>query len=212
MPIEPVKIPQNVYIEDRIVGPLTLRQVIICAIGCGFSYGVYSMVSKAYGAVPLPLTIVLWVPGALSIMFAFLKFNDLTMLQMLLLTLERMSKAPVRVWSPRRGLSITIRAGSNEPAAPAATVVKQRDESKFDALTAILDQHPVRPPAADTPAEPTTTQEDVATETDVQSTVPPLPVNKARISVSPLKQAEAPDAQNALSDGRISLFHDIHPA
>ena len=38
MPIEPVKIPQNVYIEDRIVGPLTLRQTLIMAIGGGFSY------------------------------------------------------------------------------------------------------------------------------------------------------------------------------
>lgn len=211
MPIEPVKIPQNVYIEDRIVGPLTLRQVIICAVGCGFSYAAYSIASKAYGSLPLPLTIILWVPGALSIVFAFLKFNDLTMLQMLLLTLERMSKAPVRVWTPRRGLSITIRTGSSAPAATVPTVLKERDDTKFDKFTAILDQQSV---TQDETASAALTDERMPTETeaDITSTVSPLPVNKARISVTPLKQSETPDAQQALGGGRVSLFHDIHPA
>lgn len=27
------KIPQNVQIEDKIVGPLTLKQLIICGVG-----------------------------------------------------------------------------------------------------------------------------------------------------------------------------------
>jgi len=211
MPIEPVKIPQNVYIEDRIVGPLTLRQVIICAIGCGFSYAMYSMVSKAYGSVALPLTIMLWVPGVLSIIFAFLKFNDLTMLQMMLLTIERMSKAPVRVWTPRKGISITIRTGSSAPAAAVPTVLKERDDTKFDKFTAILDQNPIEP--AETASEPANAPmlEEIPAETnaDGPTALPTLPVNKSRISVSPL--APMP-SQDAPSSGRVSLFHDIHPA
>lgn len=217
MPIEAVKIPQNVYIEDRIVGPLTLRQVIISAIGCGFSYVLYSMVAKAYGGTTLPLTIIIWIPGALSVLFAFIKFNDLTLFQMVLLTLERMSKAPVRVWTPRRGISITIRTtpkpeDEKKPAVTPAVIV-DRKEARLAELSAILDQPvdqpeiPVAAKASDLPQEETLPSEEEVTV----STVPPLPVNRSRITASPLPQASAQDTEGQ-SRGRVSLFHDIHPA
>src|SRR3989344_84096 len=117
MALEPVKIPQNVQIEDRIVGPLTLRQIIIIGIGCGFSYAAWASVSKAYGAVGIPLTALLWIPGLVSVMFAFVKVNDLSLLRICMLFLERISKPTVRTWTPREGLSIHIRTlgESNQP-------------------------------------------------------------------------------------------------
>ena len=60
MPIPPTKIPQNVYVEDRIVGPLTLKQIIVVCIGGGFSYALWASISKAYGYVGIPLTILAW--------------------------------------------------------------------------------------------------------------------------------------------------------
>ncbi len=210
MPIEPVKIPQNVYIEDRIVGPLTLRQVIISAIGCGFSYAMFSMISKAYGGgMSLPLTIMVWIPGALSIIFAFVKFNDLTMFQMVLLTIERMSKAPVRVWTPRKGITLTIRTTqqTDQNKAPQLAVIKERNDSKFAELSAVLDQQmekaesPVAEPVAQEPSQA------VVEEEATPSALPTLPVNKNRISVSPL-----PSADGETPRSRVSLFHDIHPA
>ncbi len=217
MPIEPVKIPQNVYIEDRIVGPLTLRQVIISAIGCGFSYAMFSMISKAYGGgMSLPLTIMVWIPGALSIIFAFVKFNDLTMFQMVLLTIERMSKAPVRVWTPRKGITLTIRtAQQNEQnKAPQIAVIKERNDAKFAELSAVLDQQSAELDHVDQATPPASQenqtlemQEPVETQASNVSALPTLPVNKSRISVSPL-----PSADGETSRSRVSLFHDIHPA
>jgi len=211
MPIEPVKIPQNVYIEDRIVGPLTLRQVIISAVGCGFSYAMFSMISKAYGGgMSLPLTIMVWIPGALSILFAFVKFNDLTMFQMVLLTIERMSKAPVRVWTPRKGITVTIRTTqqTEQNKAPQLAVIKERNDSKFAELSAVLDQQIEQPATITTqpPAEEEPSQAVIEEEPTV-SALPTLPVNKDRISVSPL-----PSADGEQPRGRVSLFHDIHPA
>lgn len=211
MPIEPVKIPQNVYIEDRIVGPLTLRQVIISAVGCGFSYAMFSLISKAYGeGMSLPLTIMVWIPGALSIIFAFVKFNDLTMFQMVLLTIERMSKAPVRVWTPRKGITITIRTtqATEQNKAPQLAVTKERSDSKFAELSAVLDQQMEMPEpvAAATPVEPEPSQAVIEEEQPLPA-LPTLPVNKNRISVSPL-----PSADGEQPRGRVSLFHDIHPA
>ena len=70
MPIEPVKIPQNVYIEDRIVGPLTLRQIIMIAVGGGFSYALYASIAKSYGPPNLIVTVLVWLPAILSAIFA----------------------------------------------------------------------------------------------------------------------------------------------
>jgi hypothetical protein len=90
MPIDPVKIPQNVYIEDRIVGPLTLRQILIVGAGCGFSYAMWSMMTNAQGgSIGIPLTVMVWIPGALSVLFAFFKINDLSLFRLCLLTFER---------------------------------------------------------------------------------------------------------------------------
>ncbi len=109
MAIQAVKIPQNVYIEDRIIGPITLRQIIICALGGGFSYAQYAMFSKAYGPPNLILTVLIWVPAAIAAAFAFVKINDVSLLRMLLLIIERFNKPMRRIWSPRRGLTINIR-------------------------------------------------------------------------------------------------------
>ncbi len=220
MSIEPVKIPQNVYIEDRIVGPLTLRQVLISAIGCGFSYAMFSLVSKTYGGLTLPITIILWIPGALSIVFAFVKFNDLTMFQMVLLTLERMSKAPVRTWAPRKGISITLRTvvpSQVETPHAIPTVVDLKNRSRFAELSAILDQDEVEEmqpvtAAAETNDETHPAEEPVPTNQPESSMLRPLPVNKTRISVTPLQPLVPEAHQDDEPRGRISLFHDIHPA
>ena len=108
MPTEPVKIPQNVYIEDRIIGPLSLRQIIIMALGAGFSYLLFSSYDKAVGNVGIPMTIILWTPAAIAAAFAMVNINDLSLARICMLVAERMVKPSVRTWAPREGISITI--------------------------------------------------------------------------------------------------------
>src|SRR3989338_3795333 len=108
MPIDPVKIPQNVYIEDRIVGPLTLKQTLIMAAGGGFSYALYGSISKAYGSISIPITILVWIPCAICVVFALVKINDLSLAKICFLLLERFHKPAQRTWAPRRGISINI--------------------------------------------------------------------------------------------------------
>lgn len=69
------KIPQNVQIEDKIVGPLTLKQLIILGIGGGFTYIVYtSLASQYYWEVWLLPTAI---PGLLTLAVTFLKINGI---------------------------------------------------------------------------------------------------------------------------------------
>jgi len=65
------KVPQNVQREDRIVGPLTLKQLIICGIGFAVDYAIYTSLSKYYIWVTwiLPVGIV----AIITMAFAFAK-------------------------------------------------------------------------------------------------------------------------------------------
>lgn len=107
MAIEPVKIPQNVYVEDRIIGPVTLKQIIITGVGAGISYVLYSSFIRV-GLTALPFQISAWIPAAIGAAFAFLRINDLSLLTIIFLMIESINKPHERVWSPHAGLSIVL--------------------------------------------------------------------------------------------------------
>ncbi len=197
MPIDPVKIPQNVYIEDRIVGPLTLRQTLLMTVGCGFSYAIYSMLTKSYGNIGIPLTVICWIPGVLSAAFALIKVNDLTLMRICFLMLEKANKPSVRVFEPRTGIDIGTKAGvtiketvkKDEPVV--STPVTTQNHSRFEQLSAVVDQ------------AINTDEKALAVDVDPSDAIVPVrsvtPVNPSRI--------KADDSSSAASP----LFQDILP-
>lgn len=214
MPVEPIKIPQNVYIEDRIVGPLTLKQVIIVALGGGFSYAMFAMVSKTYGTLALPIEIIVWIPGILSVIFAFVKVNDLSMLRLCMLFLERMNKPSIRTWTPRRGIIINIRTFHTAKAdaqGEKTTVIKERSQQKIDELSTILDrpvkQEEVQPTMQELKEDEPMDDADIVLD-DNPNVVGRRPVDKSRIVATPLR-ADSVDAITPPSSGSISIFRDI---
>ncbi len=222
MPIEPVKIPQNVYIEDRIVGPLTLKQTIILMIGGGFSYMLYAAIQKTYGHVSIPVTVIAWSPLAVAALFALVRVNDLSLTRICMLLIERMNKPSVRTWAPRAGISITVRT-SVKPAdaRPAAQAPAQATtQSQIQQLSSVMDR--TLPTAADNDetnnqkpfdiaqGKPVTNNSPVAAQTtdsdlteETKADLPPLPVNKDKIQVDP---------SPALSDLKVfrDIFTDTH--
>ncbi len=195
MPIEAVKIPQNVYVEDRIVGPLTLRQVMIVALGGGGSYAIWSSLMKAYGQLSIVTTAIAWIPAVLSLAFAFIRINDLSLTHLLLLTAERMQKPAVRTWGPRTGIAVTIRTfktEENSKADPFTAAQMQARENKLVELSTMLDQD------ANAQAAPVAEKEVDAPGHDAPpapepSPLPRIPVNPARVSVSEHQSAPGVD-------------------
>lgn len=204
MPIQAIKIPQNVYIEDRIVGPLTLKQILIVGVGVGFSYALYGMLTKAYGALPLPITIVVWIPAGIAALFAFIRINDISMFRLMLLSIERLNKPSTRVWTPRRGITINIRTFATPEVAGKNTAGDARVDAntmQLDELSVILDRSAKKGP--EDPEVPGDTEdfivppaaEAVVEEPEVEPAVfSPRPVDPSRIS-APL----------------TSIFRDISP-
>jgi len=72
---------------DKIVGPLTLKQLIMCAIGGAITYFVYMSTSQMY-------VLTVWgpataIPAILTVAVAFVKINDIPFLKFAFLQLER---------------------------------------------------------------------------------------------------------------------------
>jgi hypothetical protein len=52
------QVPQFIDVEDKIIGPLTLRQFFIIASGCGFTFFLSFVLTPAYAiAIGLPVVI-----------------------------------------------------------------------------------------------------------------------------------------------------------
>lgn len=90
------KVPQNVQREDHIVGPLTLRQLIICGIGGGIAYAIFVSLGKQYEWIT-------WLPpvafvSLLTILFAFIRPLDLSFARFILVYLEFLFIPQKRFW------------------------------------------------------------------------------------------------------------------
>jgi hypothetical protein len=209
MPIDPVKIPQNVYIEDRVVGPLSLRQIIIMVLGGGFSYALYAMWDKTHGSVSIPMAVVLWIPAAVAAAFALVKINDLSLLRICFLLLEKLNKPSVRTWVPRSGISINIRTTPKKEEAKKEEAKRTDARSEIRSLSSVMDRgiptsiteqtEPQLPSPAPAPVAQTT----VVNEDIQGSALPKFPVNPERI------KTDSSLSLPPMSD--LSVFRDVLP-
>lgn len=173
MPIEPVKIPQNVYVEDRIVGPVTLRQLIILLVSGGFSYALWTGVKAQTGYASIPLTILCWIPFVIGLAFSFVRIQSISLLRFLLLMIEKLDKPQIRAWAPRRGITINFQYALSKPAEEKPKSAPQPHRQKLEELSALLDQGPITAQIARSP------------ETDAIAGSPERrPVDPRRISVN----------------------------
>lgn len=140
MAIEAVKVPADVQVEEKIFGPISLRQLGIVMLTGGVSYVTWSMLKKA-GNTNQIFTIASWIPFILGLGFAFVKVNDVSMFRLLLLCMEKMDKPMVRTFGPRKGVAVNIRVNSNkkEEAAKEAQPT-QAPTSNLEELSQLLDK------------------------------------------------------------------------
>ncbi len=161
MPIEPVKIPQNVYVEDRIIGPITLRQIMITMVSAGISYAIWAAM-KASGPVDAVQTTMAWIPTVIGVLFAFVKINGISLFRILLLVIERIDKPGKRVWSPRTGIYINIvtKPAKDEPKQTQQAPKPEKDEH-IKELSEVLDLGPEEEePVIPKPVQPKRIQAD----------------------------------------------------
>lgn len=90
------KVPQNVQREDRIVGPLTLRHMIILGAGGGLAYIIYVILSRTYywevWAAPVGIIVII------TVVAAFVKIYNVAFGRFIILLLEYILFPKQRKW------------------------------------------------------------------------------------------------------------------
>ena len=146
------KIPQNVQIEDKIVGPLTLKQLIIVGLGGGITYAIYTVLaSKYYWEVWLIPTAI---PGLLTLAITFLKIGGIPFGKWCFLMVEYILKPKKRVFvmGSADHYQITLFADKTKKAQtkenPTSKAERDRDRlQKISQITKALDTYS-QPPHA----------------------------------------------------------------
>ncbi|HOX41416.1 MAG TPA: PrgI family protein [bacterium] len=86
------KVPQNIDMQDRILGPLTMVQFIYAVIGFGICYSIFM-------SIPTPFSYALIAPIALFIFcLDFVKVNERPFLDFFVAALEYLGAPKKRLW------------------------------------------------------------------------------------------------------------------
>lgn len=139
------KVPQDVLRPDKIVGFLTLRQLIIVAIGGGIDYSLYIVLSKQY-------LIEIWMPPVLFIAlitmaFAFVKFHDILFEKLVLIFIEYKFKPSTRTWQKMCGdavlsvLNAPLQKGFGLETVKAKELTEQERRLKLEEISKLVDTH-----------------------------------------------------------------------
>ena len=207
MPIDPVKIPQNVYVEDRIIGPITLRQIMIVMISVGVSYAIWATM-KAAGPVSTTQTTVAWMPTVVGAAFAFVKINGISLLRIVLLLIEKIDKPSRRTWIPRQGIYVNIVTRTPKKKTADNTKAKHSG-THIEELSRVLDQGPQEETIEKESGE--TDTEDVQEPQELSS----KPVKPERIQAEsdgkPIDDIAIKPESNPPSGPAAGLLRDITP-
>lgn len=136
------KIPQNVEVEDTIIGPITMKQLAILGAGGGLAYIIYISLAKTYA-------IQVWIsPVAtitiLTICISFVEIKNIKFIKWVLLMMEAMLLPPQRVWDKRQSTQFLFRQSNTPPKKKKnekedPLLKKEKQAQNLEELTKVLD-------------------------------------------------------------------------
>ena len=91
-------VPQFIENEDKIIGPITVRQFLICLVGAGVLFVEYKVLTTAYFVFAAMVT------AAIAGTFGFLKINGQPFHIFFLNFIQTQIRPALRVWNKSAGL------------------------------------------------------------------------------------------------------------
>ena len=138
------QVPQFIEIEDKIFGPLTLKQFIYLAGGGGLSYIIYALLPLYIAAVPIILVV------GLSLALAFYKINNKPFIIMLEAALRYAASAKLYIWrKENRKVTPTSHDKPADPGEISGVFVPRLSDSKLKDLSWSLDINEAATPGAE---------------------------------------------------------------
>lgn len=139
------QIPQDVQIEDKIVGPITMRQLIILGVGGGLDYVIYISLAKNYlWPVWMPPVSIL---ALITLAIAFIKINEISFLQYIFYLIAYYIRAQKRTWRQMEAdpwnsaFAVSTKPKSSEKKIEKKKAADHGKITRLDELTHILDSH-----------------------------------------------------------------------
>ncbi len=131
------KVPQNIDMEDKIIGPFTMKQFIYLLVAGGIIYAWWSYLQKNYVDF-MPVFLLVAIPvGLLGLAFALVKINDRPFEVFVLSLFQFLSTPKQRMW--REGYKsepVIIK----DQVAPVENSNKPKDTRSLDDLSKSLDK------------------------------------------------------------------------
>jgi PrgI family protein len=135
------KVPQDVQREDTIIGPLTLKQLIMLGAGGGLAYVIYVSLAKAY-------YIEIWLPpviivSLITLAFTFLKVHSLPFHLFLMNLIEFRLLPKKRGWVQGAGNPFfsPFQSLSKKEKKVEKVAQKKTPEKGINELSSIVDQY-----------------------------------------------------------------------
>lgn len=128
------KVPQNIDLEDKIVGPLTLIQFLYVISGGILIYLLYLTIGGTFFFWVLAVPI-----AAIALALAFLKIQDQPLSHFIKAGLMYLSRPKTRIWQ-RHGANLSaIAAAPKEKKGPTSLPKKRIEKSELEKIAQILD-------------------------------------------------------------------------
>lgn len=129
------QVPQFIEVEDKIFGPLTLKQFVYLAGGAGLSFVIYRIIGSLIISF-IPAAIIL----AFSFALAFYKINNKPFIYTLEAAFKYYTASKLYIWKKQPRTAVTPEAKTEEEAKQYASVmVPKISDSKLKDLTWSLD-------------------------------------------------------------------------
>lgn len=133
------KVPQDVQREDTIIGPITIRQLIILGIGGTITYAIYVSLAKTYFLEVWLLPVVL--TGGLTLAFAFLKIHSLEFHEFLMNFIEYHLLPRNRFWIQGTGSAFVPPFEEKKEKKAPIQAPQAKPQKSLSELTKVLDSY-----------------------------------------------------------------------
>ncbi len=134
------KVPQDVQREDTIIGPITIRQLIILGIGGTLTYFIYISLAKTYFLEVWLLPVI--ITGGLTLAFAFLKIHNLEFHDFLMNFIEYHILPRNRFWIQGAGYGFVTPFEEKKDKKPTVIAnIEVKPQKSLSELTKVLDSH-----------------------------------------------------------------------
>lgn len=130
------KVPQNIDLEDKIIGPLTLIQFLYILAGGVVDYLLLSILKASilFWILAIPIALV-------ALALAFLKIQDQPLSHFIKAGFIYLGRPKVRLWQRQGMMTLVIHGGPKKKEEPLPPPKRKIEKSELEKLAYTLDTH-----------------------------------------------------------------------